>query len=137
MKLFVFLIFFFSLKVFAIPCDCEVRVFSPLTGPHSLGVKTIVVFQLEEYSNHSLKNQKKCSNSCIGIYEKEMTNKRLNFELLGYSQELVRNELIGYNCTGLTTLKFPVRVRASLGDLGLGNVADFIHVINMEQFCLN
>ncbi len=66
-----------------------------------------------------------------------MTNSRVNFDLLGYPQELVRNELIGYDFTGLTTLKFPVRVRASLGDLRLGNVVDFIQVINMEQACLN
>ena len=42
---------------------------------------------------------------------------------------------LSHNCTGFTTLKFPVRVKAKLGPMGLGNVVDLIQVVNHEQLC--
>jgi len=135
MKLIFFIVFIFSFNAFSIQCDCEVRIYGPLTGPQSLGVKILKVFELEEFSRHSSVHHDLCRESCTKTFEKEMTNKRLKLELLNYSQELIEENIIGYNCTGPTTLKFPVRVKALLGGKGLGNVSDFIEVIDFEKFC--
>lgn len=64
-----------------------------------------------------------------------MSNQRLDLELQGLAKTLINNQAIGYNCTGLTTLKFPVKVKASLGKTGLGNVEDFIQVVSFEETC--
>jgi hypothetical protein len=137
MKLFTLLSLLFSFNAFSLPCDCLVQVFGPLTGPKSLAVKTMKIFELEEFSKHSNVNGELCRKSCMNKFEKEITNNVLNFELLSYSQELIQNNIIGHNCTGSTTLKFPIRVKARLGGIGLGNVSDFIQVINFEEPCFN
>jgi hypothetical protein len=59
----------------------------------------------------------------------------VNALLIKYSKNLIDEKIVGHNCTGLTTLKYPVRVKASLGKLGLGNVIDQTHVINHEEVC--
>jgi hypothetical protein len=64
-----------------------------------------------------------------------MRSDTLTSLLLAYAQNLIQINTLGYNCTGLTTVKFPVRVKAKLGHFSLGNVADVIHVINHEQIC--
>lgn len=92
-------------------------------------------YELEEYSSYSIKNQNECRNSCLKRFEEDMPANRLNALLIIYTQSLIREGALGYNCTGLTTLKFPVRVKASLGRLGLGNVADLVQVINHEEAC--
>ena len=92
-------------------------------------------YQLEEYSSYSLKNQLECRKNCLKRFEEDMPSERLNALLMSYSQSLINEKALGYNCTGLTTLKYPVRVKASLGQLGLGNVADIIQVINHEELC--
>lgn len=135
MKLIFFIVFIFSFNALSIQCDCEVRIYGPITGPQTLSLKILKVFELEEFSQHSSVNHNLCRESCTKTFEKEMTNKRLKFELLSYSQELIEENIIGYNCTGPTTLKFPVRVKALLGGKGLGNVSDFIEVIDFEKFC--
>lgn len=119
----------------AIPCDCEVRVHPPLTGPHEVGMNVIQTYELEEFSSYNVKNQKACRQSCLEEFRKDMPAQRLNALLLTYSEQLISGKVIGYNCTGLTTLKYPVRVRAKLGNLGLGNVADLVQVISHEEQC--
>lgn len=129
------LIGFWSLAAFAIPCDCEVRIHSPLTGSHRMEPVVIKSYQLEEFSSFARKNIKMCQQSCQDEFYKDMPGSRLNALLVTYSMQLIEQKAIGYNCTGLTTLKYPVRVRAKLGDKGLGNVADIIQVINHEEIC--
>jgi len=64
-----------------------------------------------------------------------MPGDRLRALLLTYTQGLIAERAVGFNCTGLTTLKYPVRVKASLGKLGLGNVSDTIEIVNHEELC--
>jgi hypothetical protein len=137
MKLIFFFIFLIPLSAYSIQCDCEVRIYGPLTGPQTLGIKILKVFELEEFNRHSLSNHDLCRESCVKTFEKEVTSKRLKFELLNYSQELIEKNIIGYNCSGLTTLKFPIRTKAFLGGKGLGNVSDFIEVVSFEKACLD
>lgn len=136
MKLFLSIfITLLSVNAFAINCDCIVRVYSPMTGTHALPANNFKTYELEEFSSYSINNQKLCRLSCLKAYEEDMPQERLNALLLSYSQNLIDKGVLGYNCTGLTVLKYPVRVKARLGRLGLGNVADTIQVVAHEESC--
>lgn len=135
MKLFFLSLFLFSAKAFAIGCDCEVRVYSPTTGSHQMSATSLKTYELEEFSSYSRKNQRQCRRLCLEEFEKDMPQARLNALLLTYTQSLINEKVLGYNCTGLTTLKYPVRVKASLGSLGLGNVANLVQVVSHEELC--
>lgn len=119
----------------AVDCDCSVVAFSPLTASHVLPSVTLRKFELESYDNRSIKSQLSCRKSCLKSFEKVMNHQSLNSLLVAHTQNLIENKLVGFNCTGLTTLKFPVRVKAKLGNFGLGHVADVIHVVNHEEIC--
>lgn len=120
---------------FAIGCDCEVRIYSPMTGSHQMQPNNLKSYQLEEYNAYSVKNQNECRNKCLEKFQEDMPVDRLHALLLSYSQELISQKAVGFNCTGLTTLKYPVRVKALLGPYGLGNVVDMIHVVSHEEIC--
>lgn len=131
------LIGFWSFAAFAIPCDCEVRVHSPLTGSHRMEPVVIKNYQLEEFASINKKNIQECRESCLNEYQKDMPAERLNALLITYSMQLIEQKAVGYNCTGLTTLKYPVRVKAKLASNGLGNVADVVQVISHEEVCFD
>lgn len=135
LKMLFSLIGLWSFSVFGLSCDCEVKIYSPINGPHRLPVNYLKTYQLEEFATYSAKNQEICRNSCLKQYQDDMPSEKLNSYLLSYSQTLMNEGVIGYNCTGLTTLKYPVRVRAKLGSKGLGNVVDIIQVISFEESC--
>jgi hypothetical protein len=129
------LIGFWSFAVFAIPCDCEVRVHTPLTGSQQMSPVVIKKYELEEFSSFAPKNIRQCRESCLAEFQKDMSSERLNALLVTYSMQLIDQKVVGYNCTGLTTLKYPVRVKAKLAQNGLGNVADIIQVVSHEEIC--
>jgi hypothetical protein len=129
------LIGFWSVAAFAIPCDCEVRVHSPMTGSYRMEPVVLKTYQLEEFSSFAAKNIQQCRQSCLEEFQKDMPATRLNALLLTYSMQLIEQKALGFNCTGLTTLKYPVRVKAKLAQTGLGNVADTVRVINHEEIC--
>ena len=135
MKLILLSFVLLSARVFAIGCDCEVRVYSPTTGSHRMPATSLKIYELEEYSTYSIKNQRECRRLCLAEFEKDMPQARLNALLLTYSQSLIDEKVLCYNCTGRTTLKYPVRVKASLGNLGLGNVANLVQVVSHEELC--
>jgi hypothetical protein len=124
-----------SAKALAIGCDCEVRVYSPLTASHRMQPNKLRTYELEEYSSYSLKNQRQCRTNCLERFQKEMPTNKLKALLLMYTQSLISENVIGFNCTGLTTLKYPVKVKVTLGDMALGSVADFFQVVNHEEVC--
>lgn len=124
-----------SVNAFAINCDCIVRVYSPMTGSHKIQPNDFKTYELEEFSSYSVKNQKLCRLSCMEAFQEDMPQERLNALMLSYSQTLINEGVLGYNCTGLTVLKYPVRVKARLGRMGLGNVADTVQVVAHEEAC--
>jgi hypothetical protein len=119
----------------ALHCDCHVLAFAPLSGKHKFPPLTLKKLKLDSYDDYSASSLISCRNSCSQVLEKQMNVENLNALLSAYTQNLIETNTLGYNCTGLTTVKFPVRVKAKLGNLSLGNVADEIHVINHEQIC--
>jgi hypothetical protein len=124
-----------SSAAFAIGCDCEVRVMAPTTGSHQLKTNRLKVFELEEYSTYGVAHQRECRDNCLQRFQEDLPEDRMRALLLTYAQSLINENALGYNCSGLTTLKFPVRVKATLGRLGLGNVIDQTYVVNHEELC--
>lgn len=129
------LIGYWSFAAFAVNCDCEVRVYSPMTGSYQVPATSFKTYQLDEYGSYGVRNQLACKESCLKEFQEDMPISRMNALLLTYSQKMIEEKALGYNCTGLTTLKYPVRVKASLGAIGLGNVVDQIYVVNHEEVC--
>jgi hypothetical protein len=119
----------------ALNCDCDVIVYSPMTGSYQMAPNQFKQYHLEGFSSYSVKNQLECRDLCVKRFEADLPSSRLKALLLTYSQELITQGALGYNCTGLTTLKYPVRVKAKLGRLKIGNVVDQIEVINHEELC--
>lgn len=126
---------FWAFGAFAIPCDCEVLVFSPITGSHKFPPTNLKTYELEEFARPTLKSQRTCRQLCLEKFEADMPSDRLTALLLNHSARLVEARAVGHNCTGLTTLKYPVRVKARLGNRSLGNVVDLIQVVNHEEIC--
>jgi hypothetical protein len=133
--LFILLTLLWSISAFALSCDCEVMIYAPLTGSHSLPPTTLKTYEQEEFNAHTPKSHLKCRESCEKRFQEDMTHDKLTALLLLYSSKLIDEKVLGYNCTGLTNLKYPVRVKAILGSRSLGNVADFVHSANFEQSC--
>lgn len=135
MRIVLLLITLFSVEAFAIGCDCELRVYSPMTGSYKLPASSFKTYEVDEFGSYSAKNQNLCRSACEKAFAEDMTTERLNALLLTYSQNLIEQGALGYNCTGLTVLKYPVRLKASLGNLGLGNVVDIVQVVAHEEQC--
>jgi hypothetical protein len=135
MRILFVMIFLWSPFVFAMKCDCEVRVYSPMTGSYQMDSTPLKIYTLETYDSYRVKNQYKCRDMCLKTFEDDLPHERMHALLLIHSAKLIREGALGYNCTGLTTVKYPVRVKASLGKLNLGNVADQMYVVNHEEAC--
>jgi hypothetical protein len=116
-------------------CDCEVRAQSPITGSYRMPSKLLKKYELEEFSSLNQKNIQSCRELCLSEFHEDMPADRLKALLVTYSMELIEEKKLGYNCTGLTTLKYPIRVKARLGKYNLGNVADILQVVNHEEVC--
>lgn len=135
MKLAFFLFLIMTSSAFAIPCDCEVRVFHPLTASHRLASASLIEYQLESFDTLTRANQVKCRNLCEEKFRSDVSASKLYGLLAELSHRLIDEGVLGHNCTGLTTVKYPVRVKANLGRRGLGNVADRLQVVSLERKC--
>ena len=122
-------------RAYAVECDCSVVVYSPTTGLNPHSPVTLEKYELETYGKVSVSSELSCRKSCLQKFQDEMPTQRLNALLINHSKSLIEERLIGFNCTGLTTLKYPVRVKANLGKVGLGNVLDLIQAVNLEHSC--
>lgn len=138
MRLFLFLfIGLYSLQASAISCDCDIVVFSPMTGSHQQAPTTLKTYELENYASTSVRAQNRCQNSCMEAFSKDMRGERLKSLLHLYTERLIAEKAVGFNCSGLTTLQYPVVVKARLGNRGLGNVYRSLEVITYEEVCFS
>lgn len=131
------LIGLWSFAALAANCDCEVKVFAPSTASAKMRPTLVKTYKLQSYDTLKVKNQLQCRESCLSRFHEDFTSESLNQILVGHTQNLISTGVLGYNCTGLTTLKYPLRMKAKLGTLPLGNVIDQIEVVTHEQVCFN
>jgi hypothetical protein len=135
LRISILLVGLFSFTASAYDCDCAVWIYAPLTASHQWSPTKLKKYQLEGYGTHSPGHHRACRASCRDAFLQDMSTERLRALLMTYSERLIQQRLLGHNCTGLTTLKYPVRVKASLGNVGLGSVEDRIEIINHEESC--
>lgn len=125
----------YSVGAFAASCDCDLLVFSPMTSSHQSEPSVLKTYELENYASKSLNAQSACQKSCLKTFSKDMKGGRLKSLLHLYTQRLISEKAVGFNCTGLTTLQYPVVVKARLGNLSLGNVYRSLEVLTYEEPC--
>lgn len=106
-----------------------------MTGSHQAPPSPLKSYELENYSSKSAKAQESCQKSCLRAFTEDMKGGRLKSLLHLYTQRLISEKAVGFNCTGLTTLQYPVVVKARLGNLSLGNVYRSMEVISYEEPC--
>lgn len=131
---FLFLLFI-STSVMAATCDCEVRVYHPTTASQKINSAVMLEYQLETFDSYSIRSQRRCRALCLQKFREDLPSERLTALLQTLSERLIDERVVGYNCTGLTTFRYPLRVKANLGRLSLGNVEDRMEVVTFEQPC--
>lgn len=119
----------------AATCDCEVRVYHPTTASQKINSAVMLDYQLETFDSYSVRNQRRCRALCLTKFREDLPSPRLSALLQKLSERLIDEQVVGYNCTGLTTFRYPVRVKAKLGALSLGNVEDRMEVVTYEEPC--
>ncbi len=134
-KLFGFIFFIFPISCFSIPCDCQLLFLPPLQGGLEQSLKLVKVFELEEYNRYSKINYKKCRSSCSKHFGSSFYGENLTQTLRDHSAQLISEGKLPFSCVGQTQLKFPIKLKAFLGDRNLGVVEDFIEVINYDKQC--
>jgi len=131
---FLFLLLF-SGSLMAATCDCEVRVYHPTTASQKINSAVMMEYQLETFDSYSIRSQRRCRALCLQKFREDLPSERLTALLQTLSQRLIEERVVGYNCTGLTTFRYPLRVKASLGRLSLGNVENRMEVVTHEEAC--
>jgi len=109
----------------------------PLTGSQSIGPLAVGDFKTSYYGNLALDSQNACRKECrLGAME-DYSPSVLREQLLPWTDQLVANKLAGYNCTGPTDFKIPVRVRANIGTVSLGWAHETMVFIHRQRSCFN
>ncbi len=124
-----------SPNILAFNCDCELIAYHPLTSSYKVEPKVIKKFEIEAFGSFSKKNIESCRKLCSEEFEDKVSPKILNRMLIEYSSRLVEEGLLGYSCTSLTQIKYPLRVKAYLGGKSIGISSDFVQVIHSDQKC--
>lgn len=124
-------------SAYAYRCTCDVNVSHPLTASQEMKAASMRKYTMTTYDTMSEATQNACRNECLQQFRKDLPPDELTPILVELSRQLIDQKVVGYNCTGLTSFKYPVRVKAKLGRRPLGNVADQIEVVTYEQVCFD
>lgn len=116
-------------------CTCDVQVSHPTTGSQKMEPASMRQYALQSYDSLSPENQNECRESCLQKFRVDLPAEDMRTILVGLSQKLIEQGVVGFNCTGLTSFKYPVRLKVKLGGLSLGNAADQLEVVTHEQVC--
>jgi hypothetical protein len=134
MKLIIIFIIYSSLS-FALDCKCNLLSGHPLEG--KVTSYYIQTFSGKYYGLPTPRAKLECLSDCQNIFETKVDEYYLKQELRDIGEKLAYEGQLGFNCTGATTLKFPVQVRAYLGESSLGISHTSFHNIHMEKVCFH
>jgi hypothetical protein len=124
-------------SAYAYRCTCNVNVSHPLTASQTMKTATMRTYTMSTYDSMNEANVDACRNECVQQFRRDLPPDELTPILVELSKQLIDQKVVGYNCTGLTSFKYPVRVKAKFGRRSLGNVADQIEVVTYEQVCFD
>ena len=132
---FVVLGFMISAVAEANYCMCQVVAVAPMEGSHKVENHIVAEFEGKFYGNYDYGAVRNCRSDCAIIGQRRYDEETLKDKLLPWVDELVAYGFNGYNCTGPTTFKVPVRIRASLGRRTLGIARQQMIFIHRERSC--
>ncbi len=118
-------------------CHCEVRVANPLPGLTKPEAKLLSQFKASYQGDFALESQKQCLIDCRENVWSRYPTATLDEMLRPWLIQLLDQQVVGKNCTGETTLKIPLRVRARLNQHAIGNALDIIHITHIKRSCGN
>lgn len=135
MRIFLMSLFLLSGLARANYCSCEIYAVSPMRDSRRIEDYTVANLRGKFYGNYDLNAVRDCRNDCAILAQEQYDETTLKDKLLPWADELVAYGLSGYNCTGPTTFKIPVRVRASLGERRLGIARQSVIFLHRERSC--
>lgn len=127
--------FLISASAFSYTCECKIELYPPLTGSLSTQVESKVFDEGREFGVLNPQNYQGCLMDCRQAAYNEFPYYQLQQVAYQQSNKLIANDALGYSCGSATTYKYPVRFKASLGPIALGNVRQELVIIHREQNC--
>lgn len=128
-------LFMMSAQTLAYTCQCSIEVYPPTTGSHSIPISSKVFDEGREFGRISKASYQACYQDCKEASVETFPYPQLQQVAYQQSVKLIQNDEVGYNCTGPTTFKYPVRFKAMLGPISLGNVRQELVIVHHEQKC--
>lgn len=135
MKWLLFLTMFTVLPAWATTCNCEVFAVAPLTASQQVDPFPIGKYKTNYYGDYKAESLTACRKDCRLRAMEDYDANTLEERLAPWTDRLVANGLAGYNCTGPTDFKIPVRVRALMGKVSLGLTHETMVFIHRERSC--
>mgnify|MGYP003390277214 CR=1 FL=1 len=125
----------FSVSAWASYCQCELYAVHPISASNKTEIHTIDRMQGKYYGIVNAATARECRQDCAALTQQEYTEEVLQEKLTPWVDELVNSGLAGYNCTGPTSFKVPVRVRATLQSRSLGIARQSMVFIHRNRSC--
>lgn len=129
-------LFLFSVyQARATTCNCEVFAVAPFSAARKIEALPIGQFKTNYYGDYKIESQTSCRRDCRVSAMNDYDADTLREQLVPWSDQLVDTKRAGYNCTGPTDFKIPVRVRARMGKVSLGLAHETVVFIHRERSC--
>lgn len=128
-------LFMVSLPALSYTCECRVEFYPPLTGSHSIPIESKIFEEGREFGKINKYSYQACYEDCKNAAVEKFPYTQLQQVAYQQSVKLIQNDQVGYNCTGPTTFKYPVRFKAFLGPVSLGNVRQEMIIVHHDQKC--
>jgi hypothetical protein len=135
MKISGFILLLWSSQVLADYCQCEVFAVAPLSVSKKVGSYSVGEFKTSYFGKYDAEAQKSCRSECQKESMREYDANFLREKLTPWMTQLIAGGAAGYNCTGLTDYKIPVRVSAKIGDYSLGLVHQSMVFLHYNRSC--
>jgi hypothetical protein len=114
-------------------CRCDLVSGHPMEGMST--PRFIKSYDGRYYGLPTPKAKAECIDECRSAFETKVDEYYLKEELRATGESLTYNREVGVNCTGPTTMKFPVQMKAYLGESSIGISHSSIHVVHFEKIC--
>ncbi len=118
----------------ALECACEVYAFPPLTASHRIPPHLVGDVDAGVQEDNQL-DPTLCRTRCQELSRNEYDATMLKERIAPWVDQLAADGTVGRNCTGPTTFKVPVRVRARLGAATLGIAREDMVFLHRQIAC--
>lgn len=124
-----------SVSAWANYCQCQLYAVAPLSASNKTETHTIGELRGKYYGIVTARTARECRQDCAVLAQTKYDEETLQEKLTPWVDELVSSGLAGHNCTGPTSFKIPVRVRAVLENRSLGIARQEMIFIHRNRNC--